>query len=368
MWPRLLAILTVLAIAAPHAAEATVDHPTLWRSEWLAYAGRFVTPDGRVVDTSNGGISHSEGQGYAMLLAVAFDDRPRFERLWAWTRRELGVREDGLFAWRWEPEENPGEEQAETTGRVTDSNNASDGDILIAWALLRAAERWDDPAHRDAAISLLQAIREHVIVESDHGLLLLPGVFGFEREESLVVNLSYWVHPAFRAFADVEDTPVWDELIASGVALVDAARFGEHELPPDWLEVMREPGEGAALRPAEEFPPRFSFDAIRIPLYAYWGAVPGFSDPDGPFGALRSFWAQFDGRPMIPATVDLETGAYAEYGLSQGGRATVVVTRFAAVTPDHAPYMLPRIGPEDSYYSATLILLNKLAIRERIGT
>ncbi|MEG9529489.1 MAG: glycosyl hydrolase family 8, partial [Hyphomicrobiales bacterium] len=42
---------------------------------WRAYRSRFITDQGRVVDTANGQISHSEGQGYGMLLAVAAGDR-----------------------------------------------------------------------------------------------------------------------------------------------------------------------------------------------------------------------------------------------------------------------------------------------------
>lgn len=96
---------------------------------WQGYKQRFVTSAGRVVDTANGQISHSEGQGYGMLLAVAANDRPTFERLWGWTRANLMVRDDQLIAWRWTPGQRP---------PITDMNNATDGDILIAWALRRS--------------------------------------------------------------------------------------------------------------------------------------------------------------------------------------------------------------------------------------
>ena len=68
---------------------------------WTAWKARFVTDAGRVVDTGNQGISHSEGQGFGMLLAVAANDRPTFERIWGWTRANRMVRDDQLLAWRW---------------------------------------------------------------------------------------------------------------------------------------------------------------------------------------------------------------------------------------------------------------------------
>jgi endoglucanase len=53
-----------------------------------------VTEAGRVVDTAKGLISHSEGQGYGLLLAVAAGDRSTFDRIWGWTRANLAVRKD----------------------------------------------------------------------------------------------------------------------------------------------------------------------------------------------------------------------------------------------------------------------------------
>ena len=90
---------------------------------WESYKARFFKPEGRIVDTGNGGVSHTEGQGFAMLMAVANDDKATFDKLWQWTDRRLKNKENGLFYWRYNPaESNP----------VADKNNAADGDVLIA--------------------------------------------------------------------------------------------------------------------------------------------------------------------------------------------------------------------------------------------
>ena len=67
---------------------------------------------------------------------------PTFDRIWGWTRANLMVRDDALLAWRWEPGKRPA---------VADMNNASDGDILVAWALAEAGEFWGDMSYRTAA-------------------------------------------------------------------------------------------------------------------------------------------------------------------------------------------------------------------------
>lgn len=341
------AVALLLCLAATDGA-AGAGPSRLAPAEWVTYKARYIMPEGRVVDTGNGGISHSEGQGSAMVLATAFGDHDTFTRLWRWTEQELQVRDDSLFAGRWEPRR-PGE------GHITDDNNATDGDLLIAWALLRADRQWRVPAYRQAARAILGDVRRLLIADTALGPVLLPGAEGFRRSGAAVVNPSYWVFPALAAFVEEEPAqPLWAALHQTGIRLLEAARFGAGRLPPDWLEIA------GTLRPADRFDPVFGDNAIRVPLYAFWGGV-----DDDRLAPFRHFWSGFDGRPYIPATINLETGHEADHGLPEGGRAIVVLTRFAVVAPDRARSMLPRIGPRDDTGSATLILLSALALEER---
>jgi endoglucanase len=51
--------------------------PHAWAdTAWESYKSRFMMPDGRIIDTGNGNVSHTEGQGFAMLLAVAITIAP----------------------------------------------------------------------------------------------------------------------------------------------------------------------------------------------------------------------------------------------------------------------------------------------------
>ena len=46
-----------------------------WRlppGDWSLYKKNFVSPQGRVIDDGNGGVTHSEGQGYGLLMAGAY--------------------------------------------------------------------------------------------------------------------------------------------------------------------------------------------------------------------------------------------------------------------------------------------------------
>ena len=50
-----------------------------------AFLAAYVDPDGRVVRRDQDGDTVSEGQAYAMLVAVAIDDRAAFRSVWSWT-------------------------------------------------------------------------------------------------------------------------------------------------------------------------------------------------------------------------------------------------------------------------------------------
>jgi endo-1,4-beta-D-glucanase Y len=251
MLRRLVMALGVIACGAASAQEDATVLP----AEWSLFKERFVRAEGRVVDNANGDISHSEGQGYGMLLAYLADNAVDFERIWGFTRTELLLRDDGLAAWRWEEAASP---------HVTDTNNASDGDILIAYALALAGKAWSRPDYLDAARRIARSLAKVAIVRHQGRSLLLPGAAGFsraERDDGPVVNLSYWVFEAFPVLDELAPDAGWPAVADGGRALLDEALFSDRTLPPDWLSVRRRP------QPADGFAFEFGYNAVRIPLY-----------------------------------------------------------------------------------------------------
>lgn len=307
---------------------------------WPIYRDRFVRPEGRVIDTFHKGVSHSESQGWGMLLAGAARDWTTFDRIWSWTQATLAWRGAALFAWRWSPE----------TGAVSDPNNASDGDILIAWALARAADARGDRTLAASAATTAEAVRRLLFAQSTRGLLLLPGMTGFVGADRRIVNLSYYVFPAMGRLAALDDQAAWSSLYQSGRALAAAARFGPDRLAPDWLAVRDDGG----VAPADKWPARFGFDAIRVPLYLYWAGLDGDAD----LGPYRAIWSA-GGRE--PAWRALDGGADAKQGASAGARAVRELIGEGAARSD----TLWRAVKEGDYYAASLAMLAILAQEER---
>lgn len=346
----LLAVLLLLAAAAWFFLPPLLDPLHLPKSQWRWFLSRYVSPEGRVIDTGNNNISHSEGQGYGLILAEAFGDRKAFDRILAWTREELQVRDDTLFAWKWEPNSAGG-------GRVTDKNNASDGDLLVAWALVRANKRWGDDDFLRLAAQILADLRATCFVETTAGLQMLPGQFGFnDIPDSLILNPSYSVFPAFRELAKFTLGEEMRALAQGGEILCSRARFGAAQLTADWVVLT---GAYFTLPTSERFPSVFGYNAIRVPLHAAW------ADRKSPLlTPYAAFWAGLPADTPMPAEVFLPSGKFGPHPALPGAVAVRDFT-IACVngTPFH-PKNVPPILPDEAYFSAALKLLTMVAARD----
>lgn len=310
------------------------------QEEWASFRERFVSPEGRVLDTGNGGISHTEGQGYGMLFAQHADDRGSFERLWTWTEQNLRQTGTPLHAWKYIPG---------AADPVPDPSSATDGELILALALSRAGRRWGDEGYRRAAQTLYRAVREKLVVRIGGRSFLLPGQNGFVFPQRTVINPSYYVFPALQDAA--QDDPVWYDIIRDGQVLLAVCRFGKWFLPPDWVELT---GGGLVPAPAQGWPPRFSYNAVRVPLYMWWGRV--FTDEDQ--ATYSTFWNTF-GSDHLPAWVDVTTNQCAPYSGPEGFRAIALCT---GLTYDGAlSDVLPSVLRSNDYYSAALCMLARLA-------
>ena len=162
----LLACLISAVFAAPAGA---------WEL-WDQFKATNLTPEGRVVDYSEAKlITTSEGQSYGMFFALVANDKKAFDEMFAWTEKNLGENQP---AWLWGiPDGTPN-----GTGKILDTNNATDSDMWIAYCLIEAARIWNDPSYLPKADGYLAKLKELVRdvptvgfvawVDGDHAKLL----------------------------------------------------------------------------------------------------------------------------------------------------------------------------------------------------
>ncbi|NDL61687.1 glycosyl hydrolase family 8 [Acerihabitans arboris] len=310
-------------------------------SAWQQYKRAFVSPDGRVIDTGNHDISHSEGQGFGMLLAVFNDDKPAFDHIWSWTRQTLYRDDVGLFAWRYEP-------QAKVP--IADANTASDGDTLIAWALLMAGQKWNDKRYLLVSSLIQTSLINHAIVSFGGYTVMLPGVDGFTHPGRVTLNPSYFIFPAWRDFYQSSHNEIWQTLINSGRLQLINMRFGDDGLPTDWVDL----DQAGQFSPAVGWPPRFSFDAVRIPLYLSWAGI-----ADDTMAPYIKYWSKYS-RGVAPAWIDVVKNQTAEYAMTTGMLAVRDL-----ILAGKAP-IAATLARDEDYYSASLHLLAFYAQHRRV--
>jgi len=245
--------------AAPTAASPTTVTPVPpeeLSTYTAAEAGRafltsYVRENGRVVRTDQGGDTVSEGQAYAMLVAVGLDDADTFARAWGWARDNL-QRPDGLLSWRW------------ADGRVVDESSASDADLDAARALVLAGEQFGRPEYTAAGLDLGRAVLDLETVPTAAGRILTAGQWA--TTEPYAYNPSYASPGATAVLAAASGDPRWTEL-AEGSRAVTAALLSQAPLPPDWAQVRAdgtvEAMPGAMGRGQSV---RYGYDATRTPI------------------------------------------------------------------------------------------------------
>lgn len=340
-----LALMTALSLAAlcsPAGAQQLVT-----AGDWAQYKSRFLERSGRIVDNGNGGISHSEGQGYGMLLAYLAGSPADFEQIWYFTKTELLLRDDGLAIWKWDPKATP---------RVTDTNNASDGDILIAYALALAGAAWHRMDYVEAAARIAQGVLAQNVIVSGGRTLLLPGAKGFratDRNDGPVVNPSYWIFEALPVMRLLVPSDKWDRLAEDGIALLNALQIGPAKMPPEWASMQRQP------KSASGFDPQFSYNAIRIPLYLVRAGV---EDPVL-LGRLQSGMTNDRG---IVSIIDLPSGRALE-PLNDPGYQIVNHIVACVLNGTRLPPTNQQFAPM-LYYPSTLQLLGLAFVREKYPT
>lgn len=131
----------------------------------------------------------SEGDGYAMLGAVAMCDKATFDGLWLWIHDNAM---NNVKRYSDCKESSPGYRYSALPGwkNVANDNSAADGDFDIAFALLCAHKQWgefmgiDDAcgnpiSYKQAAIDFLKALTDTFVFTSN-GSTYLSGDIGFD--------------------------------------------------------------------------------------------------------------------------------------------------------------------------------------------
>jgi endoglucanase len=226
------------------------------------------------VRRDQGGDTVSEGQAYAMLLAVAVGDERRFDLAWHWEQANLQL-PNKLFSYHW------------ADGQVAGADPASDADLDTAWALVLAARRFHDGADKSAGEHVASAALANETVSAGGKPALVAGPWA--RATPYELNPSYLAPEAMSALRSATGDARWSALETNSIDEVAGIGAGTSaQLPPDWVHV----DPGGVLTPTGEpdgsAPANYGLDAQRVPV---WFAA---ACPPGARSAAADWWPRLE--------------------------------------------------------------------------
>ncbi|MFN8431919.1 MAG: glycosyl hydrolase family 8 [Spirosomataceae bacterium] len=206
--------------------------------------------------------ARTEGLSYGMMVAVQFNKKEVFDRIWRWskkyTQHQSGPRE-GYFAWSINPK----------TLKQNSPGSASDGELYYVTSLLFAANRWGN----DSGIDYYQEARRILdAMWKKDGKNNVYNIFNTEHKQITFVpdRFGYsWTDPSYHVPAFME---VWAKYAKDGhedfyKAVADTSRaFFKRACHPvtglnsDYTEFSGQP------HPTRWMPAGFRYDSWRVPM------------------------------------------------------------------------------------------------------
>ena len=356
---RILGLVVLLGITVGFGVdrvEAQTNHARLWQ----AYAARFISSDGRVIDPLVGDRTTSEGQSYALFFALVNNDREHFDKILGWTKANLGQGDltVHLPAWSW----GLGKDGA---WGVQDANSASDSDLWIAYDLIEAGHLWKEPSYAVMGRRLANQIaRREVVSLPGFGPVLLPGPVGFKFQKMWVLNPSYTPVFLLNQLASVDPAGPWADVAAMYPTLIQ--RSARQGFAMDWVCYAQGGGVSPCLANGKQTPtPVGSYDAIRVYL---WAGMSG-SSSQALVARLAPFAALVHSLGAPPENVDPRTALARDSRYSPLGFSGAVLPFLRALAQEgdlarqmeilHEASLRARAGAPTNYYDQSLILFGK---------
>jgi endo-1,4-beta-D-glucanase Y len=203
-----------------------------WKAGHITSNNAGSAPRQRVMGGVGMSSTVSEGQAYGVLFASLFDEQDLLDGLWLFAADHLD--NQGLMHWH-----------IGGYKQIWGSGAATDADVDFAIGLINACvkvERGVWPPSRNGlnycqiARDVIDRIWRYEVdrpgsgpqagLDNNPGWELIPGSQWNLRAEypEGITNLSYFAPGYFRVFADFTDNPGWNDVIARGYQIADAAQ------------------------------------------------------------------------------------------------------------------------------------------------
>jgi endoglucanase len=250
-----IAILSIEGSRQNESARGAVTLPlqATARADARSFLQRYETSSGRVVRKDQGGDTVSEGQSYAMLVAVAIGARQQFAAAWRWDQSHLQL-PDGLFAYHWK------------AGKVVNTQPPTDADLDTAWALVLASQRFHNSLYLSHGLQVASAVLADETTVVAGKLQLVAGPWA--RSSPAVADPSYFSLAAMDSLERVSGDARWSQLATDSTMLVSSLTSAGHTLPANWVDIEATGSAQAIGGPSTpNSTPAYGLDAQRVPVW-----------------------------------------------------------------------------------------------------
>ncbi len=237
----------------------TIKYYKTWKNKYLLEVDSTMS---RIVDKESRTVS--EGQGYGMLIeallphGVESDDEQIFNALWKFSRSRPSSICSNLMNWKYDPQ------------NIKDDDSAFDGDADIAYALIKAAEKWGSGGvvnYKNEALKVLNDIW-NCTIGLDSKLPLLGDWVEQDgtKYNQYTARTSDFMLGHFRKFAQFTGDDKWLEVVTATQNALKEVQNETTGLVPDFIKKDSH-GHYVAVENGflEENDGDYSYNACRVP-------------------------------------------------------------------------------------------------------
>jgi endo-1,4-beta-D-glucanase Y len=189
------------------------------------------------------------------------NDPATFAKAWQWTKTNMRRPHDRLLAWQWDEKQG-----------IVGIDSATDADQDIAYALLLAGQKWNNPAYTADGLAIINDLWRISVKKIRGHYYLSPGTWSGFHGDYLSLDPSYFAPYVYRKFAEYDKPHAegWNAL-ADDIydTLEDCTTLTKPGLPPNWCGVKYLDDGGPLIVFSDrqgEGASDFSYDAFRV----YW--------------------------------------------------------------------------------------------------
>lgn len=325
-----------------------------WRKNYLK---SFSSNEELFVNTSDNSDMQtvSEAQGYGMLISVVAGENniasaeKDFNDLYSYYLTQVNS-STNLMNWK----------QEITDNALSDSKeNATDGDLYIAYSLIRAYKLWGNQDYKKSAETILNSILKYNYNE-DLKILTLGSWVSKDSKEFQVFRSSDVIPMFFKEFRDFSKDVVWEEISNHMVSYVnDVSSSSKSGLVSDMIVVSNGKGtvpDGIVI--SSETDMQYSWSACRVPMQLYYGEPDTYSKE-----IVSRMMKFFETQPILYAGYDVDGNPTVDYSsIVFGGLLNFILEKddsYSSIDTGYS-YYIDNMDESRGYYGDTLFLISNI--------